>query len=118
MAVLFAMVQRLSIHISEATVPKITVITRKGYGGAMVVMGSKNIHTDLVFAWPSAEIAVMGAEGAVSILYRKELKAMENPQAERARLVGEYRDRFSKPYRTAGAGFVDDIIIPAETRHA
>jgi len=101
---------------SEATVPKITIITRKGYGGAMVVMGSKNIHTDLVFAWPSAEIAVMGAEGAVSILYRKELKAMENPQAERARLVGEYRDRFSKPYRTAGAGFVDDIIIPAETR--
>lgn len=100
----------------EATVPKITVITRKGYGGAYIVMGSKNIHNDLVFAWPSAEIAVMGAEGAVNILYRKELKEMANPEEERARLVAEFKEKFNKPYRTAMGGFVDDIIIPAETR--
>ncbi len=101
---------------SEATVPKITVVTRKGYGGAYIVMSSKHIHADLVFAWPNAEIAVMGAEGAVSILYRKELTSAEKPEEERARLVAEFRDKFSNPYRAAALGYVDDVIIPAETR--
>jgi propionyl-CoA carboxylase beta chain len=101
---------------SEATVPKLTVITRKGYGGAYIVMSSKHIHSDIVFAWPGAEIAVMGAEGAVAILYRKELKNAANPTEERARLVAEYREKFSNPYRAAYAGFVDDILLPAETR--
>jgi acetyl-CoA carboxylase carboxyltransferase component len=98
---------------SEATVPKITIITRKGYGGAYIVMGSKYIHGDLVFAWPTAEIAVMGAEGAVAILYRKQLKEMgEGAKEERARLVAE----FAKPYTAAAAGHIDDILIPSETR--
>jgi acetyl-CoA carboxylase carboxyltransferase component len=101
---------------SEATVPKLTVVTRKGYGGAYIVMGSKHLHADFVYAWPTAEIAVMGAEGAVSILYRKELKEMKNAAAERARLEAEFRQKFSNPYRAAAAGFVDDVIIPAETR--
>ncbi len=101
---------------SEATVPKLTVITRKGYGGAYIVMSSKHIHADLVFAWPSAEIAVMGAEGAVNILYRKELTSAEKPEEERARLVAEFREKFSNPYRAAALGYVDDVIIPAETR--
>ncbi len=101
---------------SEATVPKLTVITRKGYGGAYIVMGSKHIHADLVYSWPNAEIAVMGAEGAVNILYRKEIKAAEDPAAERARLVEEIREKFSNPYRSAAAGFVTEVILPVETR--
>ncbi len=101
---------------SEASVPKLTVVTRKGYGGAYVVMASKHIHTDMVFAWPSAEIAVMGAEGAVSILYRKELQAKENSEEERSRLISEYREKFSNPYNAAAAGYVDDVILPHETR--
>ncbi len=101
---------------AEATVPKITVITRKGYGGAYVVMGSKYLKADLVFAYPTAEIAVMGAAGAVNILYRKELKDHPDAENERARLVEAYRARFSNPYIAAAAGHVDDIIIPAETR--
>ena len=101
---------------SEATVPKLTVITRKGYGGAMIVMGSKYLRADLVFAWPSAEIAVMGAEGAVNILYRKQLKESANPGEERARLIQEYKDKFSNPYAAAAAGHIDDILIPSETR--
>lgn len=101
---------------SEASVPKLTVITRKGYGGAYIVMSSKHIHSDMIFAWPNAEIAVMGAEGAVSILYRKELAANENSTEERARLVGEFKEKFSNPYIAAAAGFVDDVIFPHETR--
>ena len=101
---------------SEATVPKLAVVTRKAYGGAYIVMSSKYIRTDLVFAWPTAEIAVMGAEGAVNILYRKRLKALEAPEAERARLVAEFREKFSKPYRAAASGHIDEILIPAETR--
>ena len=101
---------------SEATVPKITIITRKGYGGAHIVMGSKYLRADLVYAWPSAEIAVMGAEGAVNILYRKELKDAQNPEEERARLISEYKEKFSKPYTAAAGGHIDDILIPAETR--
>jgi acetyl-CoA carboxylase carboxyltransferase component len=101
---------------SEATVPLLTVVTRKGYGGAYIVMGSKHLHTDLVYAWPTAEIAVMGAEGAVSILHRRELKDVENPDAERARLTAEFRKKLANPYVAASRGYVDDVIIPAETR--
>jgi len=101
---------------AEATVPKLCVVTRKAYGGAYIVMSSKYIRTDLVFAWPTAELAVMGADGAVNILYRKQLKAMEDPEAERTRLVAEFREKFSKPYAAAASGHIDDILIPAETR--
>ncbi|MEN9933648.1 MAG: hypothetical protein RLZZ387_227 [Chloroflexota bacterium] len=101
---------------SEATVPKISVITRKAYGGAYVVMSSKYLGTDINFAWPSAEIAVMGAEGAVNILHREEIMKAANPAAERARLADEYRRRFNNPYHAARAGYVDDIIEPRETR--
>jgi acetyl-CoA carboxylase carboxyltransferase component len=101
---------------SEATVPKLSVVTRKAYGGAYIVMSSKYIRTDLAFAWPTAEIAVMGAEGAVNILYRRELAKMENPEEERARLEEEFRQKFSTPYTTAASGHVDDILIPSETR--
>ncbi|MGD2040896.1 MAG: acyl-CoA carboxylase subunit beta [Anaerolineae bacterium] len=101
---------------SEATVPKISVITRKAYGGAYVVMSSKYLGTDVNYAWPSAEIAVMGAEGAVNIVYRKQIATAEDPEAERARLVEEYRRNFSNPYHAASAGYIDDIIEPRETR--
>jgi methylmalonyl-CoA decarboxylase subunit alpha len=79
-------------------------------------MGSKHIHSDLVFAWPTAEIAVMGAEGAVNILFRKEIGSNADPAAERSRLVVEFREKFSNPYRAAASGFVDDVLIPRETR--
>ncbi|MFQ5419647.1 MAG: acyl-CoA carboxylase subunit beta, partial [Anaerolineae bacterium] len=101
---------------SEATVPKLAVVTRKAYGGAYIVMSSKYIRTDLVFAWPTAEIAVMGAEGAVNVLYRKQLKDADDPEAARAALVAEFRQKFSKPYAPAASGHIDDIVIPAETR--
>ncbi|MGC9335249.1 MAG: carboxyl transferase domain-containing protein, partial [Anaerolineae bacterium] len=101
---------------SEATVPKISVITRKAYGGAYVVMSSKYLGTDVNYAWPSAEIAVMGAEGAVNIIYRKQIAAAADPEAERARLVEEYRRNFGNPYHAASAGYIDDIIEPRETR--
>lgn len=101
---------------SEATVPKLTVVTRKGYGGAYIVMGSKHLRADLVYAWPTAEIAVMGADGAVNILFRKELKDAADPKAERARMVAEYREKFANPFNAAAGGYIDDIIIPAETR--
>ena len=101
---------------SEATVPKITVITRKAYGGAYVVMSSKFLGTDVNYAWPSAEIAVMGAEGAVNILFKKQIGNHDDPALERKRLVGEYREQFNNPYYAARAGYVDDIIEPRETR--
>lgn len=101
---------------SEATVPKISVITRKGYGGAYVVMSSKYLGTDVNYAWPSAEIAVMGAEGAVNILFSKEIKLSSDPVAARARLAEQYRQRFNNPYHAASAGYIDDIIEPRETR--
>jgi acetyl-CoA/propionyl-CoA carboxylase carboxyl transferase subunit len=102
---------------SEATVPKIAVIVRKAYGGAYIVMSSKHIRTDLVLAWPTAEIAVMGAEGAVGILYGKDLKKFAGDvEAERARLEAEFREKFGKPYYAAASGHVDDIIAPSETR--
>lgn len=101
---------------SEATVPKIAVIVRKAYGGAYIVLSSKYIRTDLVYAWPTAEIAVMGADGAVDILYSKQLKEAEDIESARAKFITEYQDQFSTPYRAAASGHVDEIIIPSETR--
>jgi acetyl-CoA carboxylase carboxyltransferase component len=100
----------------EATVPKISVITRKAYGGAYVVMSSKGLGTDINYAWPSAEIAVMGPSGAANILYRDEINAAEDPAAVHAQLVREYREQYANPYRAAEAGFIDDIIEPRQTR--
>lgn len=101
---------------SAATVPKITVVLRKAYGGAYVAMCSKDLGADKVFAWPTAEIAVMGAEGAAEIVFRREIKAAEDPVAKRAEVVEEYRSTFSTPYVAASRGLVDDIIEPARTR--
>ena len=100
----------------EATVPKVTVITRKAYGGAYDVMGSKHLGGDVSLAWPTAQIAVMGAQGAVNILYRKELAAAADPDAERARLIAEYDETLANPYLAAERGYVDRVIMPAETR--
>ena len=101
---------------AEATVPKITVITRKAYGGAYDVMGSKHLGGDINLAWPTAQIAVMGAQGAVNILYRRELAAAEDPEALRAQRVAEYEDTLANPYIAAERGYVDAVIRPAETR--
>jgi acetyl-CoA carboxylase carboxyltransferase component len=101
---------------SEATVPKVTIITRKAYGGAYVVMSSKYLGTDVTYAWPSAEIAVMGAEGAVNILFKKTLDHAQEPEQERKVLVDDYRERFNNPYFAARVGYIDDIIEPRETR--
>ncbi|MHC5065927.1 MAG: acyl-CoA carboxylase subunit beta [Planctomycetota bacterium] len=100
----------------EATVPKLTVITRKAYGGAYDVMSSKHIRGDVNLAWPTAEIAVMGAEGAAKIVFRKELAAAKDPEKELARLVEDYKERFSNPYLAAERGYVDDVIEPSATR--
>lgn len=99
-----------------STVPKVTVIVRKAYGGAYLAMCSKDMGADIVCAWPSAEIAVMGAEGAVNVLYRSELAAAQDPDAERTRRVAEYRETFATPYVAASRGQIDDIIEPSETR--
>jgi propionyl-CoA carboxylase beta chain len=107
---------KLLYAFSEATVPKITVITRKAYGGAYCVMASKHIRTDVNYAWPTAEIAVMGPEGAVNIVYRRELEKSDNPDAERAEKIEEFRDRFANPYVAAERGFVDAVIRPRDTR--
>jgi propionyl-CoA carboxylase beta chain len=101
---------------AEATVPKITVITRKAYGGAYCVMGSKHIRTDINFAYPTAEIAVMGPEGAVNIVYRRELAAAADGNAVRQQKVDEFRERFANPFAAAERGFIDDVIEPRETR--
>ena len=100
----------------EATVPKITVITRKSYGGAYCVMNSKHIRGDINLAWPTAEIAVMGPDGAVNIIFRRQINDAADPDAEKSRLVGEYRAKFANPYVAASRGYVDDIIEPKETR--
>jgi propionyl-CoA carboxylase beta chain len=100
----------------EATVPKLTVITRKAYGGAYDVMSSKHIRGDMNFAWPTAEIAVMGAEGAVNVIYRDEIESAAQPAEERARLVEQYQERFANPYIAAARGYVDDVIMPSDTR--
>jgi propionyl-CoA carboxylase beta chain len=100
-------------------VPKITVITRKAYGGAYCVMGSKHIRTDINLAWPSAEIAVMGPEGAVNIVYRRELAAAADPEAQetiRRQKTEEFRERFANPFVAAERGYIDDVIEPRETR--
>ncbi len=101
---------------SEATVAKVSIVTRKAYGGAYVVMSSKFLGTDITFAWPSAEIAVMGPEGAANILYRKQIDSAKEPEKERARLTEEYRKQFLTPYASASAGYIDDVIEPRETR--
>jgi propionyl-CoA carboxylase beta chain len=101
---------------SEATVPLVTVVTRKAYGGAYVVMGSKHLGADINLAWPTAQIAVMGAQGAVNILYRKELAAATDPEAERARIIEEYEEKLANPYAAAERGYMDRVILPHETR--
>ena len=100
----------------EATVPRIQIITRKAYGGAYVVMNSKSIGADLAYAWPTAELAVMGPQGAVEIVYRRELQQAADPVARRAELVAEYTEKYANPYNAAERGYVDDVIDPAETR--
>jgi propionyl-CoA carboxylase beta chain len=107
---------KLLFAFAEATVPKVTVITRKAYGGAYCVMASKHIRTDMNFAWPTAEIAVMGPEGAVNILYRRELEKAEDPAGVRAARVAEFREKFANPYVAADRGFVDEVIRPRQTR--
>ncbi len=111
---------KLLYAFAEATVPKITIITRKAYGGAYDVMNSKHIGADMNYAWPTAEIAVMGAEGAVNIIFRKEIAAAEaageDPAVKRAELIADYTERFSNPYLAAERGYVDDVINPEETR--
>jgi len=100
----------------EATVPKITVILRKAYGGAYDVMGSKHSGADINLAWPTAEIAVMGPEGAINIIFRKELAKAKDPEIRRKELVADYRRKFANPYVAAEKGYIDNVIEPAETR--
>jgi len=101
---------------ASCTVPKVTIILRKAYGGSYLAMCSQEMGADFVYAWPNAEIAVMGAEGAVNILYRKELSEAEDPKARKAELVADYRAEFASPYLSAGRGYITDVIEPAETR--
>ncbi len=107
---------KLLYAFAEATVPKVTVITRKAYGGAYVVMNSKHIGADFNCAWPAAEIAVMGPEAAVGLIFRKELSEVENPAVRRKELIREYQDLFASPYQAAHRGYIDDVIFPRETR--
>ena len=109
---------RMIYAYSEATVPKLMVILRKSYGGAYCVMSSKGLRGDLLYAWPNAELAVMGAEGAVNILFRSELKNSPDPAARREELVEDYRRRFNNPYEAAARGLIDDVIEPRDTRRA
>src|SRR6058998_2258788 len=101
----------------EATVPKVTVITRKAYGGAYDVMNSKHVRGDINYAWPTAEIAVMGVDGAVNIIFKDQIEASDDPEATRRQLVAEYQQKFANPYIAASHGFIDDIIEPQQTRH-
>ena len=101
---------------AEATVPKVSIILRKAYGGAYIVMSSKHLGGDINYSWPSAEVAVMGPEGAVNIVYREAIRSAEDANATRARLIEEYREAFANPYVAASRGYVDDVIDPAETR--
>ncbi len=107
---------KLLYAFTEATVPRLTVITRKAYGGAYVVMNSKHLRADVSFAWPSAEIAVMGSDGAVNVIFRREIQKAADPAAKRAELIAQYEGQFSNPYVAAERGFVDDVIEPADTR--
>jgi acetyl-CoA carboxylase carboxyltransferase component len=107
---------KLAYAYAEATVPRVTVITRKAYGGAYIVMNSKHLRGDMTLAWPTAEIAVMGPEGAVNIVFRREIERAEDPEARRAELIAEYQAKFATPYAAAERGFIDDVIEPALTR--
>jgi len=107
---------KLLYAFTEATVPRLTVITRKAYGGAYLVMNSKHLRADVSFAWPTAEIAVMGPEGAVNVVFRKQIEKAEDPVAARAELIQQYQAKFATPYIAAERGFIDDVIEPAETR--
>ncbi len=107
---------KLLYAFSEATVPRVTVITRKAYGGAYVVMNSRGIRADVVYAWPSAEIAVMGAQGAVNVIFRREIEKAPDPDARRDELIEDYEGRFNNPYRAAELGLVDEVIEPSQTR--
>jgi propionyl-CoA carboxylase beta chain len=101
---------------AEATVPKITVIVRKAYGGAYDVMSSRHVRGDINYAWPTAEIAVMGVDGAVNIIFREQIENSADPEATRKRLIAEYTEKFANPYVAASRGFIDDIIEPKDTR--
>ncbi|MDA8410301.1 MAG: methylmalonyl-CoA carboxyltransferase, partial [Treponema sp.] len=101
---------------SEATVPKLTVITRKAYGGAYIAMCSRHLGADMVFAWPTAEIAVMGPEGAANIIFKREIEEAADPAAARQAKIDEYKEAFANPYKAARRGYVDDVIDPADTR--
>ena len=107
---------KLLYAFTEATVPKLTVITRKAYGGAYDVMNSKHMLADFVFAWPTAEVAVMGPEGAVNIIHRRDIQTSPTPEERREKLIGDYKARFANPYSAAERGYIDDVIIPHETR--
>jgi propionyl-CoA carboxylase beta chain len=107
---------KLLFAFSEATVPRVTVITRKAYGGAYDVMNSKHIGADLNYAWPSAEIAVMGAKGASEIIFKREIAESENPEVKLAEKVDEYTKKFANPYRAAHRGYIDEVIYPDQTR--
>jgi acetyl-CoA carboxylase carboxyltransferase component len=101
---------------AEATVPKVALVMRKAYGGAYIVMSSKHLRGDVNLAWPNAEIAVMGPEGAVNVVFRKELAAADDPEAQRAELTRHYRERLATPFVAAARGYLDDVIDPAESR--
>jgi len=107
---------KLLYAFAEATVPKLTVITRKAYGGAYDVMASKHIGADFNFAWPTAEIAVMGPQAAVNIIFKREIAAAEDPAGRTAQLVDDYKERFASPYVAAERGYLDDVIEPQDTR--
>src|SRR5918994_69556 len=107
---------KLLYAFTEATVPKLTVITRKAYGGAYDVMNSKHMLADFVFAWPTAEVAVMGPEGAVNIIHRRDIQSSPTPEERRQKLIGDYKARFANPYSAAERGYIDDVIVPRETR--
>ena len=107
---------KLLYALSEATVPRITVITRKAYGGAYCVMNSKHIKADFNYAWPSAEIAVMGAKGAAEIIFKRDILAAENPEEKWKEKEKEYADLFANPYNAAERGYIDEVILPKETR--
>ena len=101
---------------SEATVPKLMIILRKSYGGAYCVMSSKGLRGDLIYAWPNAELAVMGAAGAVNILFRKEVTSAPDPETRRLELVADYEEKFNNPYVAAARGMIDDVIEPRDSR--
>ncbi|HLL85761.1 MAG TPA: carboxyl transferase domain-containing protein, partial [Thermoleophilaceae bacterium] len=107
---------KLLYAFTEATVPKLTVVTRKAYGGAYDVMNSKHMLADFNFAWPTAEVAVMGPEGAVNIIHRRDIATSPTPEERREKLISDYKARFANPYSAAERGYIDDVIVPHETR--